>query len=99
MVASELYTSEPSNEDLAAFGLSPDDYDDRVIDVWPDIWTSFNVFQAASTQWRTSMGGVTGLDYNVLPWLMKLHGVEDEATALSDIRIMERSALHVIHNS
>lgn len=50
-----------------------------------------------STQWRTGMGGVTGLDYNVLPWLMKLIGVENEATALNDVRVMESTALTMIH--
>ncbi|NIH90215.1 hypothetical protein FHW31_001580 [Enterobacter asburiae] len=43
------------------------------------------------------MGGVSGLDYNVLPWVMRLHNVDDEATALSDIRVMENAALCVIH--
>lgn len=51
------------------------------------------------TQWRTGMGGVTGLDYNVLPWLMKVHGINDEASALNDIRVMEASALRVIHKN
>ncbi len=50
-----------------------------------------------ATQWRTGVGGVTGLDYNVLPWLMKVSGVEDEAAVLDDIRIMERAALDMIH--
>ncbi|WP_194820641.1 DUF1799 domain-containing protein, partial [Escherichia coli] len=50
----------------APYGLTPDDYDDQYIDVWPDVWPSFLVFQAVSTQWRTSMGGASGLDYNVL---------------------------------
>lgn len=50
-----------------------------------------------STQWRTGMNGITGLDYNVLPWLMKLEGIEDEATALNDIRLMERAALEIIN--
>ena len=58
----------------------------------------FAVFQSMGTQWRTGMGGITGLDYNVLPWLMKLKGVEDEATALNDIRVMESAALRIIHN-
>lgn len=49
------------------------------------------------TQWRTGMGGITGLDYNVLPWLMKLNGVEDEATALTDIRVMESAALKIVY--
>jgi len=43
------------------------------------------------------MGGATGLDYNVLPWVMRLHAVDDEATALSDLQIMERTALKIMH--
>ncbi|WP_194206807.1 DUF1799 domain-containing protein [Superficieibacter sp. 1612_C1] len=82
---------------MAAFGMTPDDYDETVIEVWPDVWPSFLVFQSAGTQWRTGMGGVTGLDYSVLPWLMKVRGIENEATALNDIRIMESAALRVIH--
>lgn len=34
---------------------------------------------------------------NVLPWLMKLEEIEEEATVLNDIRVMERAALDVIH--
>ncbi|MBF4111292.1 DUF1799 domain-containing protein [Enterobacter cloacae] len=96
-VASAFYTPEPTAADLAPYGLTPDDYDDQYIDVWPDVWPSFLLFQAVSTQWRTGMGGASGLDYNVLPWVMRLHHVEDEATALSDIRIMESAALKVMH--
>jgi hypothetical protein len=43
------------------------------------------------------MGGASGLDYNVLPWLMRLHDVGDEATTLSDIRVMESVALKIMH--
>lgn len=57
------------------------------------------MFQACATQWRSGMGGVTGLDYNVLPWLMKLQGIEDEAAALADLRIMERAALNTIYEN
>lgn len=78
---------------MAAYGLTPDDYDDKYVDVWP----AFRVFQAVSTQWRTGMGGATGIDYNVLPWVMRLHTVDDEATALSDLQIMERTALKIMH--
>ncbi|MDQ7207412.1 DUF1799 domain-containing protein [Serratia fonticola] len=67
------------------------------VEILPDVWLSFEVFRAMATQWRTGMSGVTGLDYNCLPWLMKLHGVEDEAVALTDIRVMEATALSVIH--
>lgn len=76
-----------------------DDFDDEVIEVWPDCWQAFAIFQDCATQWRTGMNGPTGLDYSVLPWLMKVHGVEDEAAALSDIRVMERAALMKIHEA
>ncbi|MCU6419759.1 DUF1799 domain-containing protein, partial [Enterobacter quasiroggenkampii] len=49
------------------------------------------------TQWRTGFGGATGLDYNVLPWMMHVHGIVDEATVFDDIRIMERIALKILH--
>ncbi|EOZ1395410.1 DUF1799 domain-containing protein [Enterobacter hormaechei] len=96
-VASAFYTPEPTAEDLAPYGLTPDDYDDKIVDVWPDVWPAFRVFQSVSTQWRTGMGGATGLDYNVLPWVMRLHAVDDETTALSDLQIMERTALKIMH--
>lgn len=68
------------------------------VEILPDVWPVFQVFQSMATQWRTGMSGVTGLDYNCLPWVMKLHGVEDEVTALTDIRVMEAAALIVIHS-
>jgi len=55
------------------------------------------VFRACATQWRSGAGGATGLDYNVLPWLMKLQGIDDEAAALADLRVMESVALGIIH--
>ena len=82
---------------MATFGLTDDDYDDVIVHVLPDVWPAFCLFQSLSTQWRTGFGGATGLDYNVLPWLMRVHGIEDGATALNDIRIMERTALKTMH--
>ncbi|CAI1683137.1 DUF1799 domain-containing protein [Serratia fonticola] len=82
---------------MAAFGLTLEDMASDPVEILPDVWQSFEVFRAMATQWRTGMSGVTGLDYNCLPWLMKLHGVEDEAVALTDIRVMEAAALSVIH--
>ncbi|WP_447872710.1 DUF1799 domain-containing protein [Serratia fonticola] len=96
-LAEAFYSPETPREELAAFGLSPDDYETTVLDVWPDMQPAFQLFQAMATQWRTGMGGITGLDYNCLPWLMRVYTVEDEASVLNDIRIMETAALKVIH--
>ncbi|EKN4715347.1 DUF1799 domain-containing protein [Yersinia enterocolitica] len=82
---------------LAAFGLTLDDYDDEIVEVGPDVWPSFNVFHAMTTQWRTGVNGVTGLDYNCLSQVMDWLGVEDEATVFSDIRVMEQAALATMY--
>lgn len=97
-VALAFYTPEPSKDDLAAFGLSADDYTEEVqtIAVWPDVRPVFSVLCAIATQWRTGMEGVKGLDHNVLPWLMRLEGIEDEATAINDVWVMEKVVLEII---
>lgn len=49
------------------------------------------------TQWRVSAGGAYGFDYNVLPMLFKIYKIDDEETALNDLRIMESKALEMMH--
>lgn len=69
-----------------AFGFPPD-IDD--VEVWPDAWDSYRVFSAMSTQWRTGMNGITGLDYMPLNQVMDLLNIKDKATVFSDIQLME----------
>ncbi|NHB98664.1 DUF1799 domain-containing protein [Photorhabdus stackebrandtii] len=68
------------------------------VEVWPDVWGSFLVFQAMSTQWRTGACGATGLDYNVLAQVMDLIDVKDRTTVFNDIGVMEREALIIMHS-
>lgn len=79
------------------FGFSPEDYDET-FEVWPDAWLSFLVMDAMGTQWRTGACGVTGLDYGVLPSVMRLVGVpaKERQTVFQDIRVMESEALAVL---
>lgn len=46
--------------------MTPSDYDHEVVEIWPENWEAFRLFQMLATQWRVSMGGPTGLDHNVL---------------------------------
>ncbi|AYL56868.1 DUF1799 domain-containing protein [Citrobacter freundii] len=91
-----MYTPGPTLAELAAFGLTPEDVEDEV-GILPSIWEAFTVFSTLSTQWRVGASGATGLDYNVLPWVFELHGVEDAAASMADIRVMESEALKVMH--
>lgn len=45
------------------------------------------------TQWRTSMGGVIGLDYSVLQMLFELYDVNNRQEIFEDIQVMEREAM------
>lgn len=50
------------------------------------------------TQWRSNMGGPTGLDYAALPAVMDLCGVKKKmrADAFAALRVMEAEALRIL---
>ncbi|MNH91842.1 hypothetical protein D3C81_1510660 [compost metagenome] len=82
---------------MAMFGFSPEDYAETV-EVWPDNWPSFLVMESMGTQWRTGACGATGLDYGVLPNVMKLVGIpaKHRSVVFHDIRVMESEAIAVM---
>ncbi|AMS13140.1 hypothetical protein A3218_01970 [Pseudomonas chlororaphis] len=82
---------------MALFGFSPEDYDE-IFEIWPDNWLSFLVMDSMWTQWRVGVGGATGLDYGVLPGVMRLVGVatKEWQRVFEDIRVMEAEALQVM---
>lgn len=65
------------------------------IEVWPENWEPYLVFDSVGTQWRTGMSGATGLDYNVLPGAMDRVGVKKKRRAAvhDAVRVMESAAL------
>jgi hypothetical protein len=66
-----------------------------VVEVWPENWPHVLLFEAMSTQWRVGPGGAIGLDYGVLPTVMRLEGVPraDWPEAFTALRILESAAL------
>lgn len=66
-----------------------------VVEVWPENWPAVEMLIALGTQWRVSMGGPTGLDYNVL-WTMiqrKKLSSEDEDDLFYCVTHLETEAL------
>ncbi len=55
------------------------------------------MFLRVQTQWRTSMGGVIGLDYAAVAWVLKLYGIEDQRSLLEDLQVMEAAAMRVMN--
>lgn len=80
---------------MAAWGFSFGDLEEQTIEIWPDVWPSFLLFEAMSTQWRVGMSGAIGLDYNTLPIVSKLMEIPDEQMplAFNDLRVMESEVL------
>lgn len=65
------------------------------VDVWPDNWDVIGLFTSLNTQWRTGFGGATGLDYGVLPSVLRLRGVKRAVwpELFEDLRVLEAEAL------
>lgn len=70
---------------------------DEDFDVWPENWPIIEMFLRVQTQWRTSMGGVIGLDYAAVAWVLKLYGIEDQRSLLEDLQVMEAAAMRVMN--
>lgn len=81
------YGLEPPAE-LTGEGPEEDDFE-----VPEEQWNVVAMFLRCSTQWRTSQGGVIGLDYNPILKLLDQYPDEDPIAFLDDIRVMENRAL------
>jgi hypothetical protein len=82
---------------MALFGLTMDDVDEEV-EVWPDNWPVFRLFNALGTQWRTGAAGATGLDYSVVREVATLIGIKKRQIPelFPDLQVMEAEALAVM---
>jgi hypothetical protein len=93
-----MYTPAPSEHELAASGMLPEDLEGEAVEVWPENERAYFLFLDLQTQWRVGMGGATGLDYLVLfAKLDRMKLAADESDELEqDIRTMEHEALRVM---
>jgi hypothetical protein len=54
---------------------------------------AFRLFQLCSTQWRTGMSGVTGLDYVAVDFVARANGIKVGKKLLQWLQVMEGEAL------
>ena len=66
-------------------------------EVWEENWDAVLMFVRMSTQWHTSMAGLTGLNYPSLEWLCKLYSVKDPAAIFEGIQVMESTVLVILN--
>jgi hypothetical protein len=90
--------------DLKALGASPEQIAalkleavEQHFEVWEENWDVVLMFVRMSTQWHTSMAGLTGLNYPSLEWLCKLYSVKDPVAIFEGVQVMEMAALAVLN--
>ena len=91
-----MYTSGPSDTELAAIGLRREDVEDTsVCEVWPENWEAFQIFARCQTQWNTANGYYVGMNYAFVQWLMDLLKVKKKyrLDRLTELQTMEGAAL------
>ncbi|WLG49107.1 DUF1799 domain-containing protein [Pseudomonas sp. FP1742] len=83
---------------MAKLGLTLADIANDDVEIWPDNWPVFRLFNALGTQWRTGAGGATGLDYSVVREVAVLIGIKKRQIPeiFPDLQIMEAEALAVM---
>tara|TARA_R100000734_G_scaffold16503_1_gene12577 strand:- start:3263 stop:3505 length:243 start_codon:yes stop_codon:yes gene_type:complete len=71
----------------------PQQREEKDFEVWEENWESVMFFIKMMTQWRTTMGGVIGLDYSVLQMLFDLYDVSNRKEIFENIQVMEQEAM------
>ena len=93
-----MYGTRAPDETLSLFGLGADDFEEDDVEIWPDNWPVFRLFNALGTQWRTGAAGATGLDYSVIREVASLIGIKKRQIPelFPDLQVMEAEALAVM---
>lgn len=81
---------------MAFMGLSPDLVSaPKPLELWAENASAVALFQAVCTQWRMGPGGAIGLDYAVLPLVLRQLALRGRAAreAFAGLQTMEAEAL------
>ena len=93
-----MYEPRATAEDMAKLGLTLADIEEDDVEIWPDNWPVFRLFNALGTQWRTGAGGATGLDYTPIRDVASYIGIKKRQIPelFPDLQVMEAEALAVM---
>jgi hypothetical protein len=71
----------------------PERKPDPPFEVWAENWPVVELFLLVQTQWRTSVGGITGLDYSAVCAVINMCSYSEPRSVLEDLQIMEVAAM------
>lgn len=67
------------------------------MEIEPDAWQTVQLWLRVQTQWRTSIGGIVGLDYPAVFQLMDRLKIKDpDGEVFDGLQIMEFAALKAL---
>ena len=96
---------EETEDDLRALGMMPDAIAElqsrkqsKTFEVWEENWDIVMMFLRMTTQWNTSYGGVTGLNYSSLEWLCKLYAAKEPVAIFEGVQVMGLTALSALNS-
>ena len=84
---------------MQAGGYEPEDFENEVVEVWPENLQAYQMLQRIGSRWVGGMGGVTGIRWEAVYPLMDRLGLDSAAwdDLLSDLEVMEAAALKAIN--
>lgn len=94
-----LYTAPPDPAKLALWGLTPADFDDAPMEVWPENWQAVQFFAAIGAgAWSIGPGGPVGIRPEAFREVRLGLGITAQQwrVMFGDIAAMEAEALRVM---
>lgn len=93
-----LHERVPTAQELAAVGLSPDDFEEKTMYLWPENIPVFNMWQTLCDQWIMGFNGPIAI--NLIPVMHELDrkGIpsEDYDEWVADIKAMASAVLEAM---
>ncbi len=93
--------NEELQADAAAAGieLPASMFQPKLYEVWLENWDVVEMFLRVQTQWRTTLGGVIGLDYGVVLQMASLCRTPDPLQLLEGLYVMEVHARELLNKA
>jgi hypothetical protein len=65
--------------------------------VLPENWDAIDLFLRCQTQWNTSVGGVTGLNYASVLAIIDMYKYADPVSVFEDLQVLEITAMSLLN--
>lgn len=90
-----MFRREPTAQELAAVGLSVEDFEPEITEIWPDNMLALDLWDRIGDQWRIGFNGPVAID--LIPVFHELDRMglerEDYDSLLADIKVMAGAAM------